>query len=685
MQNKQLQINAFYLKKLVNSCLNPMTENSFLTSLELFFNKLFDVDISPLMKSVPESVSDGDKIAILRDILNGRDKCSVENIPDESVNIIHDIQTKVQIIDITDYNYDKNLSLIFDALDADNSQRKLVQCLLSLRKNPMLRDMLDCFDIPVMHDMICEEHVPFFAAMCEIPSPQIRKMISENSILFESNILTKKFNTVVFHESFIKLLQKQFQSVDEVRDAIVGEPIVCDLHAENFLHLSDAFRNVQDLLQKSGQSKTRGVNVLVVGNVGCGKTSFAKSVALDAGLRLYSGLGSDASPDTRRNTLCQMQKMLKNVSGVALLCDDAEDILGQEKYSMRGNDKLSLHKLLEENATPVVWVVSTIEPIPNSCLRRFSLTVKMSTPDEDVRKDVWAGVFKKHNLEFDYDKLSEKIKEMDVPLAMLDNAVHNAEITGNPDMVPYTLNSLIKTLHGKEPEGKKTEPKDTFNPGLINTDTDLNMLATRIATKKLRKFSLCLYGAPGTGKTAYAEHLAKVLGMPIVKKRASDLKGSYVGETEKNIARAFAEARAKQALLVFDEADSFLQDRNKATRPWEISSVNEMLTQMGTADFPFVCTTNLMDSLDTASLRRFTFKVKYDFLTPHQVVIAFNEFFGQTVNESDIKKCVNLTPGDFVVVKNKAEILDITETNELLDMLLQEQSVKSHNVQKIGF
>ena len=259
MQNKQLQINAFYLKKLVNSCLNPMTENSFLTSLELFFNKLFDVDISPLMKSVPESVSDGDKIAILRDILNGRDKCSVENIPDESANIIHDIQTKVQIVDITDYNYDKNLSLIFDALDADNSQRKLVQCLLSLCKNPMLRDMLDCFDIPVMHDMICEEHVPFFAAMCEIPSPQIRKMISENSILFESNILTKKFNTVVFHESFIKLLQKQFQSVDEVRDAIVGEPIVCDLHAENFLHLSDAFRNVQDLLQKSGQSKTRGV------------------------------------------------------------------------------------------------------------------------------------------------------------------------------------------------------------------------------------------------------------------------------------------------------------------------------------------------------------------------------------------------------------------------------------------
>ena len=48
---------------------------------------------------------------------------------------------------------------------------------------------------------------------------------------------------------------------------------------------------------------------------------------------------------------------------------------------------------------------------------------------------------------------------------------------------------------------------------------------------------------------------------------------------------------------IFDEADSFLQDRSRAMRSWEISSVNEMLTWMENHPYPFVCTTNLMETL----------------------------------------------------------------------------------------
>ncbi len=681
MKSASFQKNAFYIKNLLNSDLNPILEHSLLENLTSDFKSLFDADIGPFMVSLPEDTSDTTKINILRDILNGKEQCRLENISPESATLLQEIKSKVSIVDITNYDFDKNLSLIFDVFDLDQDYRDLVQCMLSMYKNTMMRNILDCFDITVMSRIISEEHIPFFSAMCTIPRQQIKKMLSENSILFESNILVQKMGDTKFNESFMKLTFKKHQSVDEVRNTIVGEPISCDLNAGNFIHIADAFNNVKTLLQKSRAAKKRGINILVHGAVGCGKTSFAQAVATDAGLRLYSACGTDLDTDARRAKLNQMQKILTSDSGAVLLFDDAEDLLGQDT---RCNDRLAVHKILENNTTPVIWVVHSIHDIPNSCLRRFSLTASVSTPDEKIRKDVWAGVFKRHNIDFDYDKLSKDIKVMDVPLAILDNAVRNAEITENPDMVSYTLNSYISTLNGNKKEPPKAEP-DTFNTNLLNTDTDLKMLADRIANKKLHKFSLCLYGAPGTGKTAFASYLAHALDMPIVKKPASDLKGSYVGETEKNIARAFDEARVKHALLVFDEADSFLQDRNKAQRSWEVSSVNEMLTQMEKADFPFICTTNLMDSLDAASLRRFTFKVKYDFLTPHQVVLAFNEFFGKNIDDTDVKKCTNLAPGDFVVVKNKAEILDITDTQELLDMLLQEQSVKSHNTQKIGF
>lgn len=88
-------------------------------------------------------------------------------------------------------------------------------------------------------------------------------------------------------------------------------------------------------------------------------------------------------------------------------------------------------------------------------------------------------------------------------------------------------------------------------------------------------------------------------------KRVSDIESCWVGVTEQNIADAFEEARKDGAVLLFDEADSFLLDRRSATRSWEMTKVNEFLQQMEVFPGVVACTTNLMDTLDQASLRRF--------------------------------------------------------------------------------
>ena len=127
--------------------------------------------------------------------------------------------------------------------------------------------------------------------------------------------------------------------------------------------------------------------------------------------------------------------------------------------------------------------------------------------------------------------------------------------------------------------------------------------------------SLCFYGAPGTGKTALAEHIAQALERPLLIKQASDLMSKYVGETEQHMAAMFREAEAEKAVLLLDEADSFLQDRRGAQRTYEVTEVNEMLQGMERFAGIFICTTNLLDSLDQAALRRFTFKIKFMPLT----------------------------------------------------------------------
>ena len=153
---------------------------------------------------------------------------------------------------------------------------------------------------------------------------------------------------------------------------------------------------------------------------------------------------------------------------------------------------------------------------------------------------------------------------------------------------------------------------------MLNVESRFEMPRIVQALKARGHGTLCFYGAPGTGKTALAEHIASSLDKPLLIKQASDLMSKFVGETEQNMAGMFREAENEKAVLLLDEADSFLQDRRGAQRTYEVTEVNEMLQGMERFNGIFVCTTNLMDRIDQAALRRFTFKIRFKPLTAAQ-------------------------------------------------------------------
>ena len=207
--------------------------------------------------------------------------------------------------------------------------------------------------------------------------------------------------------------------------------------------------------------------------------------------------------------------------------------------------------------------------------------------------------------------------------------------------------------------------------------------------------TLCFYGAPGTGKTALAEHIAKALDKPLSVKQASDLMSKYVGETEQKMAAMFREAEAEKAVLLLDEADSFLQDRRGAQRTYEVTEVNEMLQGMERYRGIFICTTNLLDRFDQAALRRFTFKILFKPLLRAQretmfVVEALDgdaTLCTEALN-SRLAKLDQLCPGDFAAVKRQAEILDSAlSPDEFMQQLEAEHRIKPEvrELRNMGF
>ena len=189
-----------------------------------------------------------------------------------------------------------------------------------------------------------------------------------------------------------------------------------------------------------------------------------------------------------------------------------------------------------------------------------------------------------------------------------------------------------------------------------------------------------------------SEHIANALQRPLMLRRASDIMSKYVGETEQNMAKMFTEAEAEQAVLLLDEADSFLRSRRLAERSYEVSEVNEMLQGMERFGGVFICTTNLFDELDEAALRRFTFKVQFKPLTADQRERMFiAEALGGAPAQPSAEQAERLRQlevlalGDFAAVKRQVDVLGVAfEPDEFLSQLEAEHRVKPEVRQRRG-
>jgi MoxR-like ATPase len=475
------------------------------------------------------------------------------------------------------------------------------------------------------------------------------------------------------------------QTPEQVRKAVLREVPEGSLTKADFTHVAESYETIRSLLSTALAEKTPGVNILLYGPPGTGKTEMAKTLAAEIGAALFQASSKDKYDAAGRlDTLALAQRILENDRTSMVLFDEAEDVF--KPFS--GLSKMHINNMLETNKTPVVWITNAVYTMDAAYLRRYRFALELPRPGRKRRNEIWAKLFTKSGLAVTGDEIANLAERFNVEPAIVQTGIDTAKLSRSDhpaQTVAMTIEGILKAQGRRViPEKIGSEPK--FVPALLNTDQDLSALAEKLAAKKRTRFSFCLYGAPGTGKSAFARHLAQRLGMDVIQKRASDLMGKYVGETEKNIAAAFAEAKKEKALLVFDEADSFLRSRKLAIHSWEVSAVNEMLTQMESAQYPFVCTTNLMDDLDEASLRRFTFKVKYGFLKVPQVALAFEHFFGIKPDGIDLSGFKKLAPGDFTVVKANADILDTDDPLELVKLLKREQAMKEAEKEApIGF
>jgi SpoVK/Ycf46/Vps4 family AAA+-type ATPase len=229
-----------------------------------------------------------------------------------------------------------------------------------------------------------------------------------------------------------------------------------------------------------------------------------------------------------------------------------------------------------------------------------------------------------------------------------------------------------------------------YDIGHLNTPADLSQIAANLRRNPSAR--LCLYGPPGTGKTSFGHWLADEIGQPLQLQKASDLLSPYLGLTEQRIARAFETAKQDGAVLLIDEVDSFLRDRTQTSHSWEVTQINEMLTQIESFPGILIASTNLIDQLDPASMRRFDIKLHFGYLLPDQVsrllVSHCQNLKLQPPTSVDLNLAKSLetaTPGDFAAVARQHRFQPFRDAGGLLQAVSAESDRKADRTRRIGF
>jgi SpoVK/Ycf46/Vps4 family AAA+-type ATPase len=533
----------------------------------------------------------------------------------------------------------------------------------------------------------------------------VENLISEHNI-------TDLADLMKVSEKLPPVLMREYRDQSELMAVFTRPASKTELATKDFHFVQEEVDVLISLMRNAVDRKELGVNVLLYGPPGTGKTELAKVVAQAAGLELFEVEyadrdGNSLSGRDRYRSLQIAQVFLKGAQQATLLFDEVEDVFPpisvdaaqlmarQEQQALSAavshsvNGKAWVNQILEGNAVPTIWVTNRIEQIDPAFRRRFAYHLELKSPPPGAREQLVRKTLEGVAISDGFvAKLTER---KGLTPAQIRTAVRFAGLAKSSDdtqvfeqLIERQLKNSDEALGNKPSDTKGRKQVTTYDLDMLNVETRFDIPRIVEALKARGHGTLCFYGAPGTGKTALGEHISRALSKPLIVKQASDLISKFVGETEQNMAKMFQEAEAEKAVLLLDEADSFLQDRRGAQRSYEVTEVNEMLQQMERYNGIFVCTTNLLDRIDQAALRRFTFKIKFKPLTKEQREKMFiTEALAGDASKLDdalrtrLAKLEQICPGDFAAVKRQVDIL-ATEfsADEFIEQLEAEHRIK---------
>jgi SpoVK/Ycf46/Vps4 family AAA+-type ATPase len=516
----------------------------------------------------------------------------------------------------------------------------------------------------------------YLSCLMDVPRSEISKAV--NGKLTKMGIVEVGYGGWISIESdFCRLLLDTPTSDVNTGFAKKIEPNVLPLSAHSVpAEITD------HALRLLSPDRGKGGAILIYGKPGVGKTTYAYGLGKELGLETYVCAHDRKGSEWERQAAIMASVTMAGENHDSLVVvDDCDSIIGtRHLWSSFGayDDRKWLHEVLESQAR-MIFIVNDVKLIEESVMRRFAFSIHLKPFNRRQRIKIWKDVLHSHNIEEGLTKsqIEDLAARFDCTPSAIEQAVGQVS-EGNSNRNMDLHKAIIMSLEAQESlksggawVKKRSKPDRFFSLQSLNVEgADLESLIEELQAfseyirdpenDEITGISLLFHGPSGAGKTHLGRHIAHLLDRELVTKRGSDILSPYIGETEENIRKAYDEAEAKEALLLVDEADSLIFNRDRAQRSWELSFTNEFLNCIEQFRGVQIFTTNRFTDLDTASIRRFTHKVEFKYLKPRGKLELYSRMLTPMAgSEPDgaeiglIRNIQDLAPGDFKTVRSR--------------------------------
>lgn len=291
---------------------------------------------------------------------------------------------------------------------------------------------------------ILDMYLPFrikdkdFYELCRAVINDGEKLLYERIDELEENGLKLYFlDAKQLKELYNKVKNKK--SISEITDELMGGAIATAFSKSDFAHMSKELNLCKDIINKAIEGKKVGINILLYGNSGTGKTEFAKLLGKVCNKKVYMARFTTNS-NKKTSTEYLLQDLQNKIKTIKHLKTPAIIVL--DSINELPSDKLYIENLLENTPYPVIWVINDENLLQKNIIYRMAYSVKFSNLADKAQFEIWQRLLEKHNLNISPQDIQTICNKYVLPIVVINKVIETTRLV-NGD-----FKSLRKFIQG---------------------------------------------------------------------------------------------------------------------------------------------------------------------------------------------------------------------------------------------